>query len=103
VNKLELGLWEIENNKHLIESYTPIIKAAGYKPENIACLTGPDCYFLATDIRHFVRPRAKEIIKGCFSETDYIGALKKMTLGELHAMRLQINYQPSRPSCRKAK
>jgi len=93
---LTLGLWELQNDKYLIAEYSPLIRAAGYLPENIACLTGGDCYFLATAIMGAVRRRARVITKGSFSETDYIGALRSMTLAELLEMRKRIDYHPSR-------
>lgn len=99
MNSLDAGLFELEHERYLMQEYTPLIKAAGYRPENIALLQGGDCYFLATAIRNAVRSRAKVVINGAFSDVDYIGALKKMTLAELHEMRMRINYQPSTRSC----
>jgi hypothetical protein len=93
---LTLGLWELQNDKYLLAEYTPIIKAAGYAPENTACLAGGDCYFLATAIMGAVKHRARVIPKGSFSETDYIGALKQMTSAELLEMRKRIDYRPQR-------
>jgi hypothetical protein len=101
MSRLEAGLVELQHEKYLIENYTPIIRAAGYNPENIATLAGGDCYFLATAIMGQVKSRAKVIVKGIFEETDYIGAMKSMTLAELFEMRKRINYQPSRASCKR--
>ena len=95
MNKLEAGLFDLTHEKYLMEAYTPLLKAAGYCPDNIAQLTGGDVYFLATDIMCAVKHRARVITKGCFSDTDYIGALKTMTLAELFEMRKRINYQPA--------
>jgi hypothetical protein len=97
---LEMGLFELEHERYLVEAYKPIVVAAGYKPENIACLQGGDCYFLATAIMGQVRPRARVITKGMFSEVDYIGALRNMTLAALFEMRKQIDYKPSMRSCK---
>jgi hypothetical protein len=97
---LEMGLFVLEHERYLMEEYTPLIRAAGYLPENIACLQGGDCYFLATAIMGQIRSRARVITKGVFSETDYIGALRNMTLAELFEMRKQIDYKPSMRSCK---
>jgi len=103
MNKLEGGLFELEHEKYLMENYAPLIKASGYLPQNIAKLAGGDCYMLATEIMGAVKTRARVITKGTFSEVDYLGALKKMTLAELFSMRQRIDYQPSKRSCASAR
>lgn len=95
-----MGLFEMEHERYLISEYSPLVKAAGYLPENIAKLQGGDMYFLATAIMGAVKQHARTIMKGSFSEVDYLGALKAMSQAELLQMRLRIDYKPSMRSCR---
>jgi hypothetical protein len=87
----ESRLWEMKYEKYLIAAYSPLCVAAGY---DTAQFGGVDCFALATKIQGQVRRSAKVITKGSFSETDYLGALKQMTVADLRAMRERIDYKP---------
>jgi hypothetical protein len=88
-------LFTLQHARYLLAEYSPLCVAAGY---DIAQFGGVDCFALATMIQGQVRRSARVITKGVFVETDYIGAIKKMTLAELSAMRSRINFRPMRSS-----
>lgn len=83
----EVKLYEAKFERHLICSYGPICAAAGFE---IGQLSGTDIYFLASAVRSAVKSRARVIVKGAFCETDYLGALRKMSATELAALRRRI-------------
>jgi hypothetical protein len=96
-NPLDVGLFSLTHEMHLIEEYSPICVAAGYLPENVAQLTGSDCYGLATAIMGAIKGEAYahfRTVKGVFEETDYAACLRSMSLRDLHALRERINYLP---------
>jgi hypothetical protein len=87
MNNLEAGVFSVEHNLYLIDAYSPLLLAAGYAPEDVRRLHGPDVYFLYTALRGAVKHRAKYIVEGPFGHHDYIGAVRSMTLNELRALR----------------
>lgn len=89
-------LFIVQHERYLLGAYSPLVTAAGFAPDYIAQLSGTDTYFLATAIMGQVKRRARVIVKGAFSETDYVGALRSMTAGELREMRSRINFRPLR-------
>jgi hypothetical protein len=91
---LEAGLFSLQHEKYLIETYTPLCVAAGYSAENLRLLAGPDVYFLATAIMGAVKSRAAYVVEGAFGHVDYTGALKSMSLRELRELRERIAYLP---------
>ena len=98
MNSLAAGLFTLQHDRYLMAEYSPIIHAAGYLPENIAKLNGPDCYGLATAIMGAIKNEAYarfRTVKGAFEETDYVACLRSMSLRELYALRQRINYLPS--------
>ena len=96
-NSLDIGLFSLNHEMHLIETYSPICVAAGYLSENVAQLAGADCYGLATAIMCAVKHEAYahfRAVKGAFEETDYVACLRSMSLRDLYVMRERINYLP---------
>lgn len=97
LNPVDVGLFSLTHEMHLIEEYAPICVAAGYQSENVAQLIGADCYGLATAIMAAIKKDAHanfRTVKGVFEETDYIACLRSMSLRELHALRERIDFLP---------
>jgi hypothetical protein len=93
MNQREAALFELRHEKYLIAAYSPLCRAAGF---DCTAMQGGDCYFLATAIMGALRDRARAIVRGVFSETDYLGALRSMTAAELSGVRARINYRAVR-------
>jgi hypothetical protein len=84
----EARLWELRYQQYLCAAYGPLCRAAGI--ENVAALSGFDCYALATAIQGAVRSRAPYVVKGSFGSHDYLGTLRAMSPSELSEMRERI-------------
>jgi hypothetical protein len=80
-------LFVLQHEKYLIEEYGPLCKLCGF---DIDAMTGSNVYMLATAIMGGLKGRAKFIIKGAFCETDYLGALRSMSVRELEELRARI-------------
>jgi hypothetical protein len=96
---LDNALVELEHDRHCADEYGPIVKAAGYLPQNIAKLSGVDCYMLATKICGMIREAAQarfRTVDGIFENIDYIACLKSMTFEQLFELRKKIDYKPMR-------
>jgi hypothetical protein len=86
-------LFVLKHDRYLCAAYAPLVKAAGYLPEYIAQLSGTEMYFLASAVQSAVKSRARVITKGAFSETDFLGALRGMSVTDLREMRTRLDFK----------
>jgi hypothetical protein len=87
MNASEQRLWEAKFELHLVQNYSPLCVLAGF---DTAQFSGTVCYDCATRIMGALKSRARTIVKGQFSEVDYIGVLRSMTEHELAELRNRI-------------
>jgi hypothetical protein len=87
MNTRETQLWQKKFEKHLIDAYGPLVKAAGV---DTAQLSGTAVYGLATQIQGAIKSRVPYDVKGSFGSRDYLGVLRSMTATELSDLRAKV-------------
>ena len=72
---------------YLIAAYSPLCAAVGI---DTAQFSGADCYGCATAVMSALKGRARVIVKGSFSETDYMGSVARAVGTELRDLRAKV-------------